>query len=155
MYKICGGNGVINDINIDKLMIDTAPFIYYIEKHEKYFSVIKPIFQKIDNFEISAITSIISLIEVLVQSKEKSNEELEKQYLNILLENDNLEVISIDENIAKKAADIKVKYDLKIPDAIQIATGIIHECDSFLTNDKQLKKVAELNILILSDLFEI
>jgi len=37
-------NGMIEIISIKKIMIDTAPIIYFIEEHEKYFPLIKPIF---------------------------------------------------------------------------------------------------------------
>ncbi|MGL5942119.1 MAG: type II toxin-antitoxin system VapC family toxin [Waterburya sp.] len=47
---------------------------------------------------------------------------------------------------------MRVKYNLKLPDALQITTAIETGCDSFLTNDKALKRVTELRILILDEL---
>ena len=143
-----------DEISFRKVMIDTSPLIYYIEKHKQYFAVVKSIFTKIDNYEIASITSTITLIEVLVHPKKKFNLALEKQYLEILLHNANLEIIPLDVAIACKAAEIRATYDLNIPDAIQLATGINYDCDAFLTNDYTLKKVNEIKVITLNDLLK-
>ncbi|NOY61137.1 MAG: type II toxin-antitoxin system VapC family toxin [Calditrichaeota bacterium] len=145
---------MIDKISFQKVMIDTSPFIYYIEKHKQYFPVIKSIFAKIDNLEISSVTSTITLIEVLVHPKRESNFELEKQYLDILSNNANLEIIPLDASVARKAAEIRAIYNIKVPDAIQLATGINNNCNVFLTNDYALKKVDEIRVIIVSDLLE-
>jgi predicted nucleic acid-binding protein len=41
---------------------------------------------------------------------------------------------------------------LRTPDAILIATAIMAGCDAFLTNDKRLKQVTEIKVLVLEDL---
>ena len=37
-------------------------------------------------------------------------------------------------------------------DALQISVAIEKDCDQFLTNDKKLKKISELQILLVEDL---
>jgi len=145
---------MVDKISFHKVMIDTSPLIYYIEKHKQYFPVVKSIFTKIDNLEISSITSTITLIEVLVHPERESNFELKKQYLDILLNNANLEIIPLDVSVARKAASIRAIYDLKMPDAIQLATGINNKCDAFLTNDYALKKVKEIKVITINDLVD-
>jgi predicted nucleic acid-binding protein len=135
-----------------KIMLDTAPLIYYIEKNDKYFRLLKPLFTKIDSLTITAITSTVTLVEVLVFPKKEGNIELENQYLEILLNNFNLEIIPIDIPIAIKAAEIRALYDIKTPDAIQLATGIVNGCDTFLTNDYTLKRIKEISVLVINDL---
>lgn len=63
-----------------------------------------------------------------------------------------MQVISIDPETARIAADLRIRYNLRTPDALQLATAIRTGCDAFLTNDAALKKVRELRILVLSDL---
>jgi len=43
---------------------------------------------------------------------------------------------------------------IRIPDAIQIAVGIIYGADVFLTNDSGLKKVKDIRVVILEDFLE-
>ena len=37
-------------------------------------------------------------------------------------------------------------------DALQIATAITENCSAFLTNDKQLQHIREINCILISDL---
>lgn len=60
--------------------------------------------------------------------------------------------MDINSEIALLAAEIRVRYNLKLPDALQVATAIQSNCDAFLTNDLQFKKVSELSILVISEL---
>lgn len=49
-----------------KLCLDTTPIIYFIERNETYINLIRPIFAGIDAGKNEAITSTITLLEVLV-----------------------------------------------------------------------------------------
>ncbi|KAI9134019.1 PIN domain-containing protein [Acaryochloris sp. CCMEE 5410] len=60
--------------------------------------------------------------------------------------------VAIDGEITVKAAQLRVQYSLKLPDALQLATAIVSGCDGFLTNDFQLKKVAKLQVLVVDEL---
>ena len=58
----------------------------------------------------------------------------------------------ITSEIARCAADFRAKYNLKLPDALQIATAIVSNCEAFLTNDTKLKRVTELQVLVIEEL---
>ena len=47
---------------------------------------------------------------------------------------------------------MRARYNLSLTDALQIATAIQSDCDAFLTNDLQLKRVNELSILVVTEL---
>ena len=54
--------------------------------------------------------------------------------------------------IAERAGRLRGRYkDIKAIDAIQIASAIDVGADAFLTNDKKLKKVEEIKVLVLKD----
>jgi len=54
--------------------------------------------------------------------------------------------------IAEQAARLRAQYRLRTPDAIHIATAMIAGCDAFLTNDRDLKRVQAIRVLILDEL---
>lgn len=143
--------GLIDELKGHRICIDTAPIIYYIEKNNKYISLVKPIFLGIDSKEIDAITSTVTLLEVLVHPLKISNDELAKQYREILLYSGGLTTYEIDHQISEKAAQLRGKYSIKTPDALQISVGILYGAEKFLTNDPDLKKVTEIKILILDE----
>ena len=138
--------------NHHKIMIDTAPLIYYIEESPKYLSLVEEIFDKIDNGEIIGITSVITLIEVITKPLKKSNKELESKFRDYLLYSKNLKLYEINVNIAEKAAIYRAKYNLRTPDAIQLVIALVYNADAFLTNDKKFECVKEnIKILILEN----
>ena len=49
---------------------------------------------------------------------------------------------------------LRAKYGIKTPDALQIGVGVLHKASKFLTNDSTLKKVADLDVLVLADFVE-
>ena len=62
-------------------------------------------------------------------------------------------IIPVDDTITKCAAQIRAKYSgIKAMDALQLASAVISNCDVFLTNDKQLRQVEEIQVLLVDDL---
>jgi predicted nucleic acid-binding protein len=55
--------------------------------------------------------------------------------------------IPVDLAIAERAAELRARYNLKTPDALQVATAIETGCNAFLTSDMRLKRITELRIL--------
>jgi predicted nucleic acid-binding protein len=64
----------------------------------------------------------------------------------------NFRTLPIDVTTATSAADLRARYNLRTPDALQIATAITAGCNAFLTNDAALQRVSELRVLVLDQL---
>lgn len=60
--------------------------------------------------------------------------------------------MGIDDTTASSAASLRARYQLKTPDALDVATAIEMGCDAFLTNDAGIKRVTELHVLILNEI---
>jgi len=136
-----------------RVCIDTAPIIYFIEKNKRYLNVVRPVFAEISAGKIEAITSTITLLEVLVHPFRTNNKNLAEKYREILLYSEDLIAFEILHDISEMASKLRAKHSIKTPDAIQIAVGIFHAADVFLTNDPALKKVSEIKVMILDDYF--
>jgi predicted nucleic acid-binding protein len=139
-------------IDVKKLGFDSSPFIYFVERHPKYIHVVREFFRRVDNGLVSGFSSVITLTEVLTQPKRKENLKLELEYLELLLSSRNLTMLSVDVPTANKAADLRARWRIRTPDALQIATTLNAGCEAFLTNDKELKRVQEIRVLVLDDL---
>lgn len=61
--------------------------------------------------------------------------------LNELKVSQKVQVIVLDEAIAKEAAKISVSYDIPAIDSMVAATSKILECDKLLSDDSHLKKL--------------
>ena len=138
--------------NITNLGLDTSPFIYFIERNQTYVAIMREIFRRIDSGVFEGCSSAITMTEVLVQPKKNQNLVLERQYSDLLMHGRNFTLISIDPQIAGSAADLRARYNLRTPDALQVAAALQAGCEAFLTNDKGLQRVTELRVLVLDEL---
>ncbi len=55
--------GLVDELRGSRICIDTAPFIYFIEKDPKYLGIVRPIFAEINAGKIDALTSTITLLD--------------------------------------------------------------------------------------------
>ncbi|MCU0239195.1 MAG: type II toxin-antitoxin system VapC family toxin [Pyrinomonadaceae bacterium] len=138
--------------NVFFLGLDTSPFIYFVERNPKYLDLMREIFKRLTDNEFHSCSSVITLTEVLVQPIRQNNLIIAHNYRDLLFNGTNFQLISLTAAIAETAAELRAKYNLRTPDALQIATALENNCDVFLCNDNGLKKVTELKILILDEL---
>jgi len=76
--------GLLDEVRGQRICIDTPPIIYFIEQHVKYRNIIRPVFAEIAAGNIEAITSTITLLEVLVHPLRTGDETLDEKYRDIL-----------------------------------------------------------------------
>jgi len=98
------------------------------------------------------MTSVISITEVLVHPLRHRNTILAQQYRDILFNSQGLTTIEVLPDIAESSAKLRADYNLRTPDAIQMATAIRGGASFFLTNDTRLPSLPGLRVLVLNDL---
>jgi predicted nucleic acid-binding protein len=125
---------------------------HFIEANQAYDDRVTAIFQLITDGLIVGATSVVTLAEVLVHPLLQQNAALEQQYRDLLLNGDNLDLLPIDAAIAERAAQLRARHNLRTPDALQIAAALAAGCQAFLTNDRTLDRVDEIDVLVLDDL---
>jgi len=139
--------GLIDDLESGPVALDTQIFIYFIEEDGRYLPLIKPLFEAIDSGVLLAVTSGLSLMEVLVVPYRSGNAALADRYESLLTHSRGLRFIEVDRHVLKAAAQLRATFKLKSPDAIQVAAALVGDCTSFLTNDRRICVVPGLKIL--------
>lgn len=137
---------------ITKVFLDTAPVVYYVEAHPNFGEVARTAFMLISDEHIQAVSSPVTLAECVVLPIKLGQLDVQQIYKNLLTNTPGISMIDIDAAIGEQAAGLRIRYGLKLPDALQVATAISSGCDGFLTNDAALKKVKELRVLVLLEL---
>ena len=132
--------------------LDTAPIIYLIQDHPIYLPAVRPFFQALDRGEFRAITSTVTLLEVLVHPFRRGDVELAQRYRDFLLGSTNLTCMVLSGDIAQEAARLRSQHNLRTADAIQLATAIHEGASSFLTNDAGLPSLPTVRMLVLDEL---
>ena len=137
---------------VSRLFLDIAPVIYYVERNPAYLDLVHTAFRYIDQGTLGAVTSPVTLAECLVHPIRQQDISLQQDFVDLITAGNNTQFVIIDQSIAQKAAELRARYNLALPDALQAAVAIGAGCDAFLTNDPGLQRVIELRVLVLDDL---
>ena len=141
----------------ERIGVDTMVFVYHLQDHPTYAPLTHAIFKAWEEGRNFGITSVITILEILVKPKRDGNFEATRDYEELLTTFPNLRILDIDLQVAILAADLRAKYAIRTPDALQIATAVCAGASGFITNDEQLKQVAEegIEVLLLDDLLKV
>ena len=82
--------------NVTTLGFDTPPLIYLVEQNPSYIELVKSIFQRVDTGEINAITSVITVTEVLTLPRRFGDVPLEAEYFDLFFHSANFRLVEID-----------------------------------------------------------
>lgn len=136
---------------INRIFIDTAPIIYYIEAHPQFGPLIKELVNSFQSGALAVFTSVITIAEVLPKPIRIGQEKLAKEFMDFLRYGKNFTLIDISADIAETAGTLRGRYAfLRGMDAIQIGTALEIGADAFLTNDAKLTQIKE-KVLVLKD----
>ena len=101
-----------------------------------------------------AVTSVVTLAEVLTRPKSMGRGDLVAQYREYLEGATRMRLIPIDPTVAEQAADLRARHSLRLPDAFQIAASLNAGAAFFLCNDARLKQIQALKVVLLSEISE-
>jgi predicted nucleic acid-binding protein len=135
-----------------KIFIDTAPFIYILDNHPEYRQATQNFIRQKYLQKSVFITSILTFMEYTVKPKQMKDNKAVESFNNFLTEI-GCQLIPINFEIADIGSDIRAKYpNIKAFDALQVATALHTGCNQFVTNDKQLKQISEIEFVVISEL---
>jgi predicted nucleic acid-binding protein len=134
------------------LGMDTAPFIYFVEKHPTRYPLCRAVFAAVTAGSLVMHTSTATLTETLVLPLRQGQQALTDEYKELLLETIGINTLPVSAIIAERAADLRARYNLRTPDAMQLAAALEAGCDAFLTNDAALQRVTEIRVIVLDQL---
>ncbi|MEW6324348.1 MAG: PIN domain-containing protein [Nitrospirota bacterium] len=131
--------------------IDSNVLIYFIEAHSQYHRATSAIFQSIEAGRNRGVCSTLALMEVLVQPYRMHNDELVNRFYGLLTTYPHLTWVDLSIAVADVAARLRADYRLKTPDSILLATTLHAGATGFIGNDAGLKRVPEVDVLVLSE----
>ena len=123
------------------VLLDASILIYYLEGVEPYYPLTEEIFNDIADENIRGSLSAISITEFVTKPLADGKVivvEYFKQFLSAL----SIQVLAVTYEIAERAGKLRSQYpSIRTPDALIVATALESDCDVFVTNDKNLKKL--------------
>ena len=135
-----------------RIGIDTAPLIYHLEGDDKYLGVTTALFTWLQGRAVSAVTSTLTLTELLVQPYRMNDSVRVSTALAATVLFRHLEWEPLTLVVADRAAQLRADHGLRTPDAIQLATAVAAGATGFVTNDLSFRRIKEIEVLVLDDL---
>lgn len=136
---------------VRQLFLDTAPVIYPVQGVPAYQPRMDWVFHHLQAGAFQAVTSSITLAECLVLPYQLGDAALGQRFRDVITAGIRTRYVGVDAAV-ERAAELRARYKVGLPDALQLAAALAAGCDAFLTNDLALKRVVELTILVLDEL---
>jgi predicted nucleic acid-binding protein len=93
-------------------------------------------------------------MEVAVRPLQLGRDDAANEYELLIATFPNLLIVELDRACARRAAELRATYRLRPADSLQVAACLEHGATAMLTNDKGLRRVQELDIVLLDDFVE-
>ncbi len=123
-----------------KIYLDSCVVIGLIEGSAKQRQVLKR-----HLFNHYLFSSELVRLEARVLVLRENNQFALKQYNSFF---DACEMVNLDRSVFECATILRVEKQIKIPDALHLASAIISNCDEFWTNDLRLASYAATKIQV-------
>lgn len=127
-----------------RVFVDTAPIIYVLEDRAPHAARFAGLFDAAARGELHVVISPVTLAEVLVGPLQAGQEALAQRYERAL---GVFEGVPITSAVAAQAARLRVRYRLKLPDALQLACALAAGVQAFVTHDRDYAAVQGLPML--------
>ncbi len=129
------------------IFLDACTVIYLIEAGEPFHSIVKKILSEIAQIypEAAVAISRLSVLECLVLPTRNQEFEVVERYRTFFSRQD-LYIIELAPEVVERALWIRVRYNLRTPDALQAACALEMSDHIFLTGDRAFQRIPDLNI---------
>jgi len=134
-----------------RVTIDTSVFIYHVQANPRYLPATDRIFAWLERPSSSAVTSCISMTELLAQPIREGDENRVGEFFALLTRYPHLEWVPASLQIAALAARFRSEHRLRTPDALQAATAVYSSATSLITNDAAFRRLSEFQVVLLDD----
>lgn len=121
---------------IERLMLDTSALIAFHNEGEHVHALCKHLFSRIEQPDdpLHGFYSVISAAELLVRPMRVGP--AQHAYMHAFLTSfPNLTVLPVDLTVAIQAATVRASTNLRLPDALIVASGLLAGCQAIVSND--------------------
>ena len=126
--------------DLRRIAFDTNALIYLFEGREPYAEMVAAALGRIELGEAVGVLSTIVELELLVRPLREQNIRFVLR-LDLFLRNErNIVLRPVDRPVARAAATLRARTNLKVPDAIIAATAAVERCDAIIGNDAEVAR---------------
>ena len=134
------------------VVLDTMIFIYLFEDDQKYGRCCEWLLQQAADGAFTGVITPVTAAELLVKPLQLKRHALADHYRDALRSLPNIRLVSFSPEAGFMAGALKAKYNLPLPDMIQVAMAMERNSTALISNDKALQRVKEVNVILLDSL---
>lgn len=131
--------------------LDSNVLIYLIETRGVLADAAAVIVDSIAAGQMRAVLSAIGLVEILV-GPARAGDAIEFEVMADLLRDLPIRIVSVDATIAEDAAWIRGALGVGLEDAVHLASARSTGATGFITNDRRLRSIPNLEVIYLDSL---
>jgi predicted nucleic acid-binding protein len=126
-------------------------FVYHIEQVTRWAAPASAALEAMPDGRFVGVTSVLTLLEIAIKPLRLERPEIADAYEALIGDITNLAINNMDARAARIGAELRAKYGLRTPDSLQIAACFANGAKAFVTNDRRLRRVKEIEIVMLDD----
>lgn len=126
------------------VLVDAAPIIYVLEGHPRLARRFQPLLDLQAAGDILFAVTTTAMAEVLTGPLAAGEETLAKRYRAVM---ESWQVINLTADIAESTARFRAALNLKLADAVQVASAIAANADALVTHDRDFSRVKTLTVI--------
>ena len=134
--------------------LDANLYIYVFEGIETYRTRMAGLLAAIDRQDASVVASELLFTELLPRPMKDGRQDLVERYLELFRSTPRIHLAPVDRQVILRSVQLRADFGLRSMDALHLATALVHDCETFVTNDQRLARVDQPRILTLASLKE-
>ena len=135
-----------------RVYLDANLYIYLFEGVSAHRETMRELVSEIDRRDIAVIASELMFAELLPRPLREGRRDVVERYFDLMQRTPRITLASVDRRVILRAVRLRADFGLRSMDALHLATALVHDCRTFLTNDRRLASVDDLRVLMLRDL---
>lgn len=132
--------------------LDANLYIYAFEGIETHRKRMADLLAAIDRQQTTVIASELLFTEVLPRPVREGRHDLVERYLDLFRGTSRIHLVPVDRPAVLRSVHLRADFGLRSMDALHLATALVHDCETFVTNDRRLARVDPIRVLVLDDL---
>lgn len=129
--------------------MDTMCFVYRFEANPDFLDETRSLLELIESGECQGAVSVLAVTEALTVPLRQGLLEVALTYRSVFKSFPNLSILPIGVEEAQTAAELRARHGIRTPDALHVASAIHANADAFVTADRKLVRISEIEVLLL------